>query len=172
MNLDTFEKQQQEEVIGAEARGEAGVSFAHLEIDRLKHKIEKRKTRQKKLRSIFGTLLVIIVILIAGVAYSQYRLYVLSHEEKVTGDGKLPGTPKTGEEVVNALSRHILLPDGVPQIAEVQDVAKLKEKQAFFKDVELGDIVVVYTNTIILYRPSKDIIVAEGDISGVGQVQP
>lgn len=171
MNLNFFEKSQQEKIVGAEALGESEAYFAQSEVDRIKQKIEKRKARQKRIVALFSLLALVIVILIIVVGYSQYRLYKLSQEETVITDGTRV-TANTGEEVVKALSRHILVPQGKPQIAEVKDVTKLRNSQAFFKDAENGDIVVVYGTTIILYRPSLDIVVAMGDLSGVGQVKP
>ena len=171
MNLNFFEKSQQEKIVGAEALGESEAYFAQSEVDRIKQKIEKRKARQKRIVVLFSLLALVIVILIIVVGYSQYRLYKLSQEETVITDGTRV-TANTGEEVIKALSRHILVPQGKPQIAEVKDVTKLRNSQAFFKDAENGDIVVVYGTTIILYRPSLDIVVAMGDLSGVGQVKP
>ena len=173
MNLNTFEKTQQERVIEQEARGESSLSFAQEEAILLKKKVEKRKLQQKKLKRVLFGLSCAIAVLLILVAYSQYKIYTLSQEEKsavASSTGMI--TAKTGEEVIKALTRHILLPDGVPQIAEIQDVTKLKESQAFFKDARNGDIVVVYNTTIILYRPSKDIVIGMGDISGVGQQKP
>lgn len=165
MNLEAFEK-----AIENETQTEAAVSFAEIEMNSIKQKIEKRKIKQKRLKIIFFALSGVIVLLVCAFGYSQYKLYTLSKAEKATVENVV--APKTGEEVVKALSRHILLPEGTPQIAEVKDVTKLRETQAFFKNAENGDIVVVYETTIFVYRPSKDIVVASGDISGVGQVNP
>jgi hypothetical protein len=172
MNPENFEKTQEEKIIQAESLGESEASFARDEVSRIKQKIDNRKAKQKKLRMILGGLSLLIVLLLLVAGYSQYKLYRLSKEEMIVTDNTTSVLPKTGEEVIKALSRHILLPSGTPQIAEVQDVTKLRESQSFFKDAENGDIVVVYNTTIILYRPSKDIVVIEGDISGTGQVKP
>lgn len=177
MNLNTFEKTSQERIIEAEALGEAEASLMHHETFLIKQKIEKRKQKKARLVMIVGSLACAVFFLLILVGYSQYKLYTLSQEEKIQSAGVMASsisfTPaNTGEEVVRALSRHILLPEGTPQIAEIKDVTKLRDSQAFFKDAQNGDIVVIYNTTIIIYRPSKDIIVAEGDISGVGQQKP
>jgi hypothetical protein len=165
MNIEEFEKNQTNNHVSHED------SFAVDETASIKQKIKERKSKQKKLKLILGAGIFVIVILLSLVAYSQYKLYILTQEEKKV-ETVSNSTPKTGEEVVKALSRHILVPQGNPQIAEVQDAAKLRDTQAFFKDVETGDIVVVYESTIFVYRPSKDIVVASGDISGTGQLKP
>jgi hypothetical protein len=163
MNLHTFEKSHQ---------GQSSFD----EVADIKQKIEKRKEKQKKIKVLFIVLVALVVILGALFGYSQYRLYVLSKAEVVVtaqeGSVAVPSKPKTGEDVLTSLKRHILVPSGNPQIAEVQDVAKLKETQAFFKDAQNGDIVIVYETMIFIYRPGADIVVAASDISGVGQQKP
>ena len=163
MNLHTFEKSQNE-------------SSSFDDVAHLKQKIEKRKEKQKKVKLLFVVLIILVVVLGALFGYSQYKLYVLSNAEVITspqnGSETARVIPKTGEEVLSALKKHILVPPGSPQIAEVQDVAKLKETQAFFKDAQNGDVVVVYDTMIFIYRPLEDIVVAASDISGVGQQKP
>jgi hypothetical protein len=166
MNLDEFEKNNGDTLSHNE--GSAVLSDALS----LKQKIHQRKGKQRKLKIILGFGILLIVALSTAVGYSQYKLFLLSRDEKLAERAPGQVSLKTGEEVVKALSRHILLPPGIPQIAEVQEAEKLRETQAFFKNVEQGDIVVVYETTIFVYRPSKDIVIASGDISGVGQLKP
>jgi hypothetical protein len=175
MNLYEFENKgsNQEHIISAEAYGESEASFARSEVDKIKSKLEKRKRQQKKNLIIFGTLGGVILFLSILLVYSQYKLYTLSRTEEVYTTPSVKVTASTTpEEIVRLLGKHVLLPDGNPQIAEVQDVEKLKEKQAFFKNAENGDIILLYATTIFLYRPSQDILVASGDISGLGQAKP
>lgn len=162
MNINIFEKTQQA------THDES--SFADEHALDLKRKIDARKNKQKRVKMILGSLIGLVLFLAALTAYSQYKLMTLSRDEM--GGVTTTSTPKTGEEVIAALSRHILLPTGTPQIAEVQDAARLRDTQAFFKDTQNGDIVVVYETTIFVYRPSQDIVIAAGDISGVGQINP
>lgn len=181
MNLHTFEKSQQNLSGDHDEQGRTSSSFEHHDIVSIKEKIEKRKSKQKKVKIIFYTLIGLVVLFAVLFFYSQFKLYTLTQEE-VGGNlqqaipnsllATASSTPKTGEEVINALRRHILLPSGNPQIAEVQDVEKLREKQAFFKNAQNGDIVVVYEEMIFLYRPSLDVVVASGDISGIGETKP
>lgn len=172
MNINIFEK--------AQSELKTETSFVDEQALSIKQKIESRKNKQKKIKTIFWVLIFLIVIFATTTAYSQYKLFKLTKEESPnlslptasSTDKTVVAMPKTGEEVIAALKRHILVPSGEPQIAEVQDAAKLRETQAFFKDTRTGDIVIVYDTTIFIYRPSDDIVVASGDISGVGQVKP
>lgn len=175
MNLYEFENKgtNQEQVVAAEAYGESEASFARSEVEKIKSKLEKRKIHQKKIMMIFGGLGVVIFLLIIFLAYSQYKLYKLSRDELVYTPPTVQATASTTpEEIIRLLGRHVLLPEGSPQIAQVQDVEKLRETQAFFKSAENGDIILLYNTTIFLYRPSRDILVASGDVSGLGQTKP
>lgn len=175
MDLSQFEKRNtsQEQIIQAEALGESEASFARSEMEKVKHKLEARKKQQKKLKIIFGSLGGVIVILITIVAYSQYKLYTLSKEETtLTPEATVVSASTTPQDIIRMLGRHILLPEGDPQIAEVRDVEKLRDQQAFFKNAENGDIIVLYNTTIFIYRPSRDIVVASGDVSGLDQIKP
>lgn len=172
MNINTFEKSQQERVIEAEARGEVEVSFASQEVENIKQKIEKRKAKQRRLKVLVISVASIIGLLLSFALYSQYKLYKLTKAETVVAKEEAIKPPKTADEVIKALKRHILTPEGAPQIAEVKDSQHLRETQAFFKDVLNGDIVIVYPTTIFVYRPSLDVVVASGDISGQDQVKP
>lgn len=157
-------------------------SGSHIEddMDAMKHKIEKRKQKQKRQKTVFFTLIALAGLFAVLFGYSQYKLYVLSQEEvanTLTTNNSVTSVvtinaSSTPDQVIKALGRHILLPAGNPQIAQIQDVTKLKDTQAFFKDAENGDIVVVYETMIYVYRPSKDVLVATSDISGVGQTKP
>jgi hypothetical protein len=92
-------------------------------------------------------------------------VYVLKKLE-AANDITNPAVPATPNQIIEAVSKHIILPDTVPQIAAVQDAAKLSSSQEFFKDTVDGDVVIVYENMIIVYRPSKDLLVAVGDVGG------
>ncbi len=143
-------------------------SFISEEAQLIKQRIESRKLKQRKLQFILVTLFSLVIIFGTIAAYSQYKLQTLTVDELLVDIPK-EKQPRTGQEIIAALGRHVLLPEGTPQIAEVQDVTRLKASQAFFENAENGDVVVVYDSLIFLYRPSKDIVVASGDISGTGQ---
>lgn len=147
-----------------------GDSFVDKDLHEMRKKIESRKGKQKRLKIIFCGLSIAVVALLASTLYSQYKLHNLTQAE--SEKGTLPVSLQTGEDVIKALSRHILLPKDTPQIAEIKDASKLRETQSFFKDTQNGDIVALYQTTIFIYRPSLDIVVAAGDVSGVGQINP
>lgn len=135
-------------------------SHKHIDISHIK------KAKQKRVKKIVLSLIVMSVFFFITTIYSQYKVYKLSEFENAKADllkGEIPNNPK---QIIEAVSRHILLPTSIPQVAAVQDANKLSTSQAFFKEALNGDVVLVYENTIVIYRPSKDIIVAVGDIGG------
>ena len=146
---------------------EASVVPIHIPSDEKDHAGgEQRKTKQKKVRRLVMILLGTTIFFTLTTVYSVYEIYVL---KKLAAAETLlhPDVPVTPTQIMDAISHHIILPTGTPQIATVQDAKKLNTSQAFFKDAINGDVVLVYDTMIILYRPSKDIIVAVGDISAV-----
>lgn len=156
----------------AEAEAEHAISDVSSVVSEealiIKRRIEVKRTKQRRLKIVLGGLLLLVVVFGVIAAYSQYQLKTLTRDELLVDIPK-EKQPRTGEEIVKALGRHVVLPASVPQIAEVQDAARLKITQAFFENAENGDVVVVYDSRIYLYRPSQDVIVASGDITGTGQ---
>lgn len=138
------------------------------EMDRIRQRIEAKKTKRKKLQLLLGGLSFLVIIFAVVAIYSQYQLRTLTRDE-LQAEIPLDKQARTGEEIVKALGRLVVLPEGEPQIAEVQDAARLKATQAFFENAENGDVVVVYDSTIYLYRPSKDVLVSFGEISALNR---
>ncbi|MCF7843741.1 hypothetical protein K9M47_02485 [Candidatus Gracilibacteria bacterium] len=125
--------------------------------------VVNKKNKQRRVKRIILSLFIISLFFIVTTIYSQYQVYSL---KKLGIIKVLPasGVPSTTEQIIKAVSRHILLPDTIPQVAAVQDAKKLSTSQTFFKDAINGDVVLVYKTVIIIYRPSQDIVVAMGDI--------
>lgn len=122
-----------------------------------------KKLKQKRVR-ITLSLLGLSIFFFLTTIYSQYQVHV---EKKLAEayDLSHPEVPSTPDQIIEALSKHILLPDTIPQIATVQDAKKLSTSQTFFKNASNGDVVVVYDIMIILYRPSQNLVIAVGDLS-------
>jgi hypothetical protein len=134
--------------------------------DEKQNQIKKRK--QKRLKKIVFSLLGISFFFFLTTVYSQYQVYGL--KKLVTSyEVSHPDVPVTPNQIIEAVSRHIILPDTVPQIASIQDAEKLKTTETFFKDVVNGDVVLMYEATIIVYRPTQDLLVAVGPVGGVAK---
>lgn len=127
-----------------------------------------KKNKQKRMRKIILSLFGVSVFFILTTIYSQYQVYVLKKLENVNNiiNSEVPVTPN---QIIEAVSRHILLPDTIPQIAAIEDAKKLSTTQDFFRNALNGDVVIVYETTIIVYRPSQDLLIAVGDVSGTSK---
>lgn len=121
--------------------------------------------KQKRLKRIILSLFFVSILFFITTLYSQYKIYTL---KKIIINSSLNNKelPVTPEEIIRSLSKHILLPSSIPKIATVEDAKKLNSSQPFFENAENGDVVIVYETEILLYRPSKDILIAVGDVSG------
>ncbi len=123
-----------------------------------------KKQKQRRLKRVilflFGTS-IFFGLTTVYFAYQKYALNKLMVAEELNH----PDVPVSANQILDAVSKLMMLPDTVPQIAEVQDAAKIKNTQEFFKDIQNGDSVIVYETMIIVYRPSSNIIVAVGNVS-------
>ena len=66
------------------------------------------------------------------------------------------------KEIVEKVSRHMILPEGeLPTAAVVSDPDILKKDQPFFNNAKKGDRVLIYANALkaILYNPELDKII-------------
>jgi hypothetical protein len=65
------------------------------------------------------------------------------------------------EEVVSMVGQLIILPEDLkPNIATIENVGKLREKEPnFYKNANNGDKLLIYTDQVILYNPERNIIV-------------
>lgn len=113
--------------------------------------------RKPKGRKIFW---LIFLLTLAGLVYSQYQLYILknpNYQQKLAQE-QIQAT-------VDKVSKLMILPKELPQVLVLQDVAKIKAQQPFFKDAEDGDQVLIYSSTAIVYSPSKNKIVNVGPVT-------
>lgn len=131
------------------------------EEDKLAH---AKKAKQKRLKKIVSSLLGVSIFFFLTTIYLSYEVYAL---KKLARAEELahPEIPVTPNQILEAVARHMILPDTVPQVATVEDAKKLSATQDFFKDVINGDVVVVYETMIVVYRPSSDILIAVGNVS-------
>lgn len=67
-------------------------------------------------------------------------------------------------QVIERIGAIIQLPEGQPQIAVVKDPQILAQNQVFFANAQVGDILVVYPTTAILYRPGVNKIINIGPV--------
>ena len=107
---------------------------------------------RKKVKVVFGSLALVIVLLACGAGYFYYKSSTASSDEKAK---------KVLSDSVSAIGKLIMLPtDEQPTLATVSDPEKLKA-QPFFANAEVGDVVLVYARAkkAILYSPKYNKII-------------
>lgn len=112
--------------------------------------ILKSLLRRKKSYKI-ATLLLLITLVIFTILFLQERAKVRN----------LTSANREIEKIINQAGQLIILPrDLKPNIATIENVEKLKEKEPnFYKNAENGDKLLLYPNQVILYSPKRNIIV-------------
>lgn len=106
---------------------------------------------------------VIVVLILGGAGYAAYYYY--NRYNQVVKNPEII-TKQEADYLSGQVSKLMKLPNEQPTIATVTDKTKLKD-QAFFKDSENGDKVLVYLNAkeAILYRPSENLIISVGPVN-------
>jgi hypothetical protein len=125
--------------------------------------IPKKPLRRMVLRFIFsrnGIITIIILALGLGFAYSQYQVHLLSNPNY-----QQEQAATLTKKILGEVSQLMVLPDGTPQIATVQDAKVLAAAQPFFSTAHNGDVLLVYPDRAILYSPSLNKIVNVGSIT-------
>ena len=68
------------------------------------------------------------------------------------------------ESVLESISHHMELPEEAPLVAMIDDAASLKKSQGFYSDAENGDILLIFAEIAVIYRPDSDIIINSGPV--------
>lgn len=122
-------------------------------------KQEKVRLDMRRVKIIISVLLVIII----AVGAVALQLYFKSRSTTVDANGAAAIQANKAElaKLIEAVGKLIVLPQGEePTLATVSDPEKLRD-QPFFKNAELGDKVLIYSQAkkAILYSPSKNKII-------------
>ena len=105
-----------------------------------------------------------VVVLVGGFMVGKYFRQAANYRQ-FTGLQAVDAEVRSGDGVLEKISRHIMLPiDENPLIGTIENAGALRRDQPFFAAVEDGDIVLVYQKNAraILYRPKHDILVNVG----------
>lgn len=81
------------------------------------------------------------------------------------------GNTKKPENMLASITSKVLVPSEVtPKLVTLTTLERLNGQQ-FFKQAALGDVIVVYPEFVILYRPSIDKIITTGAVDPTSNVQ-
>ena len=109
--------------------------------------------------------LVIAVLLVTSVASSILYIQARGKIQKLqSSEGQTELQQQETEELLKAIGRHILLPEGEPLVATIVDAETLKASQPFYAEAKNGDKLVVYQEKALIYDPDKDVLVNVGPV--------
>jgi hypothetical protein len=106
----------------------------------------------------------IILILLVGVILLASILFLFFSKKT---EQKLLNNSISAQEqnILNAVSQKIKLPTQEnPQIILITDSQYIRNNQPFFAQAENGDVMIVYSSYLVLYRPSEDRVVNSGPV--------
>lgn len=123
----------------------------------------------------FILIVVLVVLLIAGgVGYYFWSRDTFDRNAITTGASGEELTDDDVAELIEAVSKHIILPQGEePVAAKIIDVDELLKTQQFYRGAINGDILLIYQTAAkaILYSPSRDMLVNVGPIVANGEAE-
>jgi hypothetical protein len=124
-------------------------------------------TRQRVIGGLVAAGFAVVVVLLVGVMQDRSKLQ--TQVSKLSGSPAASGAQQVGD-LTKQIGASFQLPTGeTPTLATVSDASKVRS-QAFFKDTQNGDKVLLYSKAgeAILYRPStkKIISVAPVNLNG------
>ncbi len=126
------------------------------------------------MKVLIPTLLAGLVVLVLVLTYqrnqAQHALMTTTQLlDQLQGTKNTAASKEKANAVIAKVRKHMdIAATPEPTVATIVDVKKLQEKNAFYKNAENGDFLIVTSTRAILYSESKDVII---DVAPV-QIQP
>lgn len=126
----------------------------------------KRVVRKQQTPYRFYLLGLVGLVVIAGVGYFAWTKWMVTTPEQEQAKA-LAQAEEEKKEVMDALSKLMVLPSEDPVMFKVSNQEQMRAQQAFFKDANNDDVLLVYqqASKAVLYRPSNNTIVNVGPIN-------
>jgi Flp pilus assembly protein CpaB len=104
------------------------------------------------------------IIVVAVLGYFGYKAY---QAKQATPEAQAAKLTEQKNTIINKIKQLTVLPSEEPVLFTVNDAALLKSQQAFFKDSENGDVLLVFQTSgkALIYRESTNKIVNSGPVS-------
>lgn len=136
-----------------------------VQINYLKKSSNKKMSKITSLvKKPAGILFILLLIAIGGFSYYFYKYNVVSKNAVVDSQQKAEEAKKKTDEVVNMVSKLMVVKDSTNAVlATIADKSKL-EGQKFFESAENGDDLILFPNMqkAVIYRPSINKIIDIG----------
>jgi len=133
-----------------------------MPLQQIRIKENKQKTLRQQLQEfvelnkkkvVFGSIIFVLLILTAFLGLSYLTLLKETNNDNQQ-NAQVAGT------LVEKVARLTVIPEGDPTIATVEDIETLEtESPSIYKDAQNGDIVLIYSEKMYIYRESEDKII-------------
>jgi len=121
---------------------------------------------KKNVTKIKPSILILILALSVSLLFGIFSLNLyLKTQQKIKlleSQNKATAQEIGAQEIRNILdkvTKHLVLPTGIPQIIRVANIETLKKTQPFFANAQNGNILLVFQNKVVIYDPVSDKIV-------------
>jgi len=125
-----------------------------------------KKTLYIRFGSLLFVILAILLIVMTVIStwlFVNYRDAMDQIQNDVSVEETNGLTDKQAKEIITKVGEHIVLSaEEVPVVARLEDADSLKQEQAFFKNAQNGDFLLIYSDRGIIYSPDKDILINVG----------
>jgi len=119
-------------------------------------------TKQKsKIKKVFTKLILVILVIALGWLVSDY---IKTKQDLANASLGTVDQQAEIDQILSKVSELIILPEGIPNIAIIEDIDTLVIDQPFFEGAENGDRILIYEEKAIIYSPSRDILVNVGPV--------
>ena len=112
----------------------------------------------------FFLIIVIMALLSVATVFVSKKYYDLN-VNIATQEFQQELSQKEQDAILDNIEEHILISrDTEPFVAIIDNVDKLKQTQTFFEKSENGDVLVVFNDKAIIYRPDSDLLINVGPV--------
>jgi flagellar basal body-associated protein FliL len=116
----------------------------------------KTSKKTRRVAPMTMILWVVVVVLAAGFGYMYWKNNELTKPEAQT---KL--AEQASQNVIDSVSKLIIVPEDKPTVATITDVNKLRESnESFYKNAQNGDTLLLYSTQAIIYRSAENKIIS------------
>lgn len=123
--------------------------------------------RRVKGNAVTMTLIILLSVALLGFVWSFFnyqKTKAILPASVSASDAETEISPEKIQELLNQVRRHIIVPANADVVATIDDAAGLAARQAFYKDAQNGDRLLIFGDKAVIYSPSRDIIVNAGPV--------
>lgn len=128
----------------------------------------KKTTRKQQTPYRVYLLALVGLVVLGGASYFGWMKYnqMYNSPEAVTA-AQVAEAEAEKKVILDDISKLMLLPEGDPVLFKVSDKEQMRKQQAFFKDTENDDVLLVFqaSGKAIIYRPSSKTIINVGPVN-------